>query len=302
MLIFGKYGFNDRLLFWKQCVAKRTELFMFQVRRKNIMKYLQMFLAMIVMVGVLVCTTSQSVLAQDLTEETTDLITYDEIMSYFFGDEYDLIYGNFDSSDSGVSAQVAATTKPLVPTNVIPIHNGRNEVFVMWDHNDAVIPAGFKVYFGSTLKADIKALTSDYNSRTTTISSVSAGTYSVSVSAYNDAGESAKSSAKSVTVTAPTTPPTLSSVVQTSSVSNGSANVKFDWSYCPGATTYAIYRQTAGTWTKVWSGFGTYTGDSYIITGVTATVSIPVGTHYFAVTAKNPNETAKGNSVLKTIQ
>jgi hypothetical protein len=261
-----------------------------------------MFLAMIVMVGVLVCATSQSVLAQDFTEETTNLFAYDEWLSYFFGEEYDMVYGNFDSSDGGASATQAATAKPLVPTNVIPVHSGRNAVFVMWDHNNAVIPTGFKVYFGSTLKANIPINSSDYNSETTRISGVSAGTYSVSVSAYNDAGESANSSAKSVTVTAPSTPPALLSVVQVGSVSGGNANVKFDWKYCPGTTTYSIYRQTAGTWTKVWSGFGTLTGDSYIITGVTATVSIPAGTHYFAVTANNPGETAKGNSVLKTIQ
>lgn len=249
------------------------------------MKYLQMFLAMIVMVGVLVCATSQSVLAQDLTEETTDLIIYDEIMSYFFSDEYDQY---FEEDEIGVQSGTIALC--AVPKNAKAEQTGRN-VLVSWTKGAGLTPSYNRVYMDGNLKSTVSGtMTSG------AITNVTSGPHSIYVTALDSSG--AETVASNIVSYTPEQPVVPTGVAATPA---GSGQVTIRWAYRPQPGSYAVYRTNGATWTQVWNGLGTYTGTATTITGIETTITCPAGYWGFAVTSLRPWESNKSSTKWVTV-
>jgi hypothetical protein len=247
----------------------------------------------------------QTVHAQDYFDEGQVIVeAYDENIAYFdkltwfyLSDEYAFFdIENYLYFEKGVEDEASASTQAVVassscgpPRNAGAYHSDTNRISAHWDRPSSGTATGYHVYMDGSLVYTTTSLVGDFYA--------SPGTHTIYVRAYDNYGESQNSNSVSVTVKAQSPAPTLNSVVQT-----GTGQVTLNWSYVSSATTYNIYRQHAGSWTKVWNGFGTFTGTGSTITGVQQTISCPAGIYYFAVSSQNPGESGKSNTKLITVQ
>jgi hypothetical protein len=249
----------------------------------------------------------QTVHAQDYFDEgqvivdayDDDVAYFDKLTWFYLSEEYAFFdIENYLYFEKGVEDEASASAQAIAansscgpPRNLDAYHSDTNRITAIWSSPNYGTATGYYVYMDGSLV---------YTTTTPSLSCdfyASPGTHTIYVRAYDNYGESQNSNTKSVTVKAQSPAPTLNSVVQ-----SGSGQVTLSWSYVSSATTYCIYRQHAGSWTKVWDGFGTFTGTGATITGVQQTISCPAGIYYFAVSSQNPGESGKSNTKLITVQ
>jgi hypothetical protein len=187
--------------------------------------------------------------------------------------------GTYFADDVSLSGAAGGPSVPGVPGTPTTSSVTSSSVALSWAASSGS-PTGYRVYEGSTVVASPAGTT-------TTISGLAAcSTHTYTVTAYNSAGESAKSGAVTVTTTgcssAPPTPGGLHATTTTNS------SVALAWTASTGATGYRLYEGT----TQVYQG----TATSATVSGLTA-----CSTHSYTVTAYNAvGESAKSAPVATT--
>lgn len=121
------------------------------------------------------------------------------------------LYPNGNQTGGGGSTPPPTTTAPSAPTNVKATYLGNNQVLVTWNDTSSN-ESGFRFYLAFTggaysqLNGGASA-----NATSVTISGVGTGNYSIYVSAYNSAGETASAATTfSVPSSTPSTPAPVS--------------------------------------------------------------------------------------------
>jgi len=187
--------------------------------------------------------------------------------------------GTYFADDVSLSGAAGGPTVPAVPGTPTAGSVTNSSVALSWAASSGS-PTGYRVYEGSTVVASTTGTSA-------TISGLAAcSTHTYSVTAYNSAGESAKSGPVTVTTAGcSTAPPTPGGLHATTTTNTSAALV---WTASAGATGYRLYEGS----TQVYQGSAT-----------SATISGLAGcsTHSYTVTAYNAvGESAKSAPVAAT--
>lgn len=187
--------------------------------------------------------------------------------------------GTYYADDVSLSGAAGGPTTPGVPGTPTAGAVTNSSIALSWGASTGT-PTGYRVYEGSTV------VSSPTGTSATITSLATCSTHTYAVTAYNSAGESAKSSTVTVTTSGCTTAPPTPAGLSVTGTTN--ASVSLSWSASSGATGYRVYEGT----TQGYQG----TATSATISGL-ATCS----THSYTVTAYNASgESAKSGSVGAT--
>ena len=175
------------------------------------------------------------------------------------------------------------------PFGLVAGPSGASAIYIQW--NFVAGASSYNVYRGTTAGGEAATpiatgvtygQNNGFGNFTDSTANVNGQTYYYRVTAVNGTGESAKSTEASATVGgSPLSAPSLTAVA-------GTGQVVLTWSAVPGATTYTLYRNAAGT------GFITYKtglGTTYTDTGVTNGL-----TYQYYVAAVNVHDQGYGSN------
>jgi hypothetical protein len=155
-------------------------------------------------------------------------------------------WGNRSAQSNAVSILMPDTTAPTVPQNLVATTSLSNVTLTWSASTDDVGVAGYRVYRGGVVLADVSGTATTY---TDTVAA--AGTYTYTVDAVDAVGNRSAQSASAtanVTAVADTTPPSQVTGLRAVTLDVHTRDVTLNWAASTddvGVTSYGIYRRNA---------------------------------------------------------